>query len=156
MTGDHSVNFLASHDLVCILQTDVFCRPPFKDIDLNILGSISGVEIDNCAKFREVTIPRRYISRKELSKRFQTLQTHNFQIRWVISKTFGVFVPLHGAWHLVKISFFILLVVQEAVTTPLLTCKPMLKHLLVNYKGIFYFSERNVLFFVHNDTCALD
>ena len=47
---------------------------------------------------------RRYISKNELFERFGTLQTHNLQIRWLISNFFADFASLHGDWHLVKIS----------------------------------------------------
>ena len=98
------------------------------DMDLKFLEPISYViNIDNGAKSWKVTILRRYIFRNELFEHILTLQTHNGQTRWVISKVLAdfeldIWLKYHGhtANGLRKV-------------TPLFTCKPKWKHLLVNH-----------------------
>ena len=103
MAGDHSVNLVTSYDLFSILQTVLyFTDRHFKilnlyNIDLKFLGSISGVNNNNGAKFCLVTIPRCYLSRNEKFERFWTLQTDNLQTRYVISKFFADFEYTLGA-----------------------------------------------------------
>ena len=75
----------ASYRQFCVLQTGILQtglqNSKSLKIDQKFVGSISEVNIDNCAKFCQVTTPRRYISKNELFERFWTLQTHNLQTR---------------------------------------------------------------------------
>ena len=78
MTGGPQVNLVTDVMWPNFQLTDssVFCRQSFyrlfckifniQDTYIKFLGSIFEVDIDNCAKCREVTIRRSYISGDEL------------------------------------------------------------------------------------------
>ena len=113
MTGHPPVNLVESRDLVCIVWVSlhftihlftVFFRlicklANIRDIDLRFSGTISDINFDDIAKFREVGMRRSCIFRNRF---FQNL-VYNLQTRQVMSI---FYLPSYGQQHLGKISTF--------------------------------------------------